>query len=144
LSTLDAGGLLQLTKPPAHDESQTPLAHDLLITFVALQSRKQAPQFATFVLRFTSQPSPVEPLQSSNPPMQLMPQLPAEQVGVAFGLAGHTVPHPPQWLTLFCVLTHVLPHRTSGRTQFATQLPAVHTMPEPQELPQPPQFSGSF
>jgi hypothetical protein len=66
------------------------------LPFVASQAVLHAPQFATSVSRFTSQPFDASPSQLANPGLQTMPHVPEEHVAVPF-VASHAVPHAPQW-----------------------------------------------
>lgn len=54
------------------------------------------PQFITLVVVGASQPLPLDPSQSPYPALQVMPQAPAEQLGVALAAVGHALPQVPQ------------------------------------------------
>lgn len=60
-----------------------------------LQACPHAPQCDTLVARLTSQPSPTLPLQSAQPVLHAMEQLPAAHVGVPCELE-HGLLQPPQ------------------------------------------------
>src|SRR5947209_7738699 len=63
----------------------------------AAHTLPQAPQLATSLAEFTSQPSALFMLQSLNAPVQaLTPHTPAAQPGVPLAGAGHIMPHAPQ------------------------------------------------
>jgi hypothetical protein len=56
---------------------------------------------------------------------------------------GQTIPHLPQLLESLVTSTQSCPQATSGEVQFAWHVPALHTSPLAQALPQPPQLAPS-
>src|SRR5687767_11491398 len=55
----------------------------------------------------------------------------------------HARPHLPQLLWLTSVLTHAPKQNVESGVQAGTHAPFVHVSPEPQTVPQPPQFFSS-
>jgi hypothetical protein len=100
-----AGFASQLAKPAAQAPSvHTPDTH-VSLAFARLHTAPQAPQLGRLVFRFVSHPSAPLPLQSPSPGLQtVMPQTPATQLGVP-PVAGHALPHAPQFETLVWVFT---------------------------------------
>jgi hypothetical protein len=83
--------------------AHAPAAH----TAVALgneQARPHIPQCATLARVSTSQPLLALRSQSAKPASQVMPHAPPAHVGTPW-LVEHATPQPPQWFTLFVVLT---------------------------------------
>jgi hypothetical protein len=110
----------------------------------------QMPQWLVSVLRFTSQPSPLLPLQLPNPELQAIEHEPRLQVAVAFAPL-HPWPQAPQFPRLVSVfVSHPLfglpsqllklPLHTGVQTP-ATQL--VDPFELVQLMPQPPQLVAS-
>jgi hypothetical protein len=70
-------------------------------------------------------------------------QLPETHVGVALAGGMHTVAQSPQWAVLVIRSTHEPSHAWVVPPQLLAHLPAVHTSPLPQALPQVPQWAVS-
>jgi hypothetical protein len=88
------------------------------------QALPQALQLAA-VPSGVSQPFAVLPSQFAKPALQLaMAQAPAVHVLLALG-SEHVRPHAPQLLSLFCVLTQVMPQRVSPGAQPVPQAPPL-------------------
>lgn len=83
----------------AIDTPQTPTLQTATApTGGAGHRRPQAPQlFTSEARRLVSQPSPATSSQLPKPAVQVKPQAPDMQVGVAFALASQVTPHPPQF-----------------------------------------------
>jgi hypothetical protein len=73
------------------------------------------------------------PLESEYPLLQVKPHEPPVHVAVAFDGALHAMPHPPQWLVLDVVFTHV-PLQLVGVAD-AQHTPLDPTFPELQHTP---------
>ena len=99
---------LQLVWPAGQRSTQVPLEQ----VCVAVHARPQAPQLATLVERFTSQPVVATPSQSAKPVAQVRPQRDAAQVRVALAPVGHEVPQAPQFAGSVAVSTQLDAHRT--------------------------------
>jgi hypothetical protein len=98
-SGIEAEGMLQLSKPRAHVESQTPRLQSSDATFAALHARPHAPQLKTSVWKFASQPVATFMSQSPNPFAHVRVHAPLTHCGVAFTVL-HALPHAPQLPTL--------------------------------------------
>ncbi len=95
------------------------------VAFGVEQALPQAPQFATSVERFTSQPFPELPSQFAKPALQVIPQVEPVQVAVPF-VELQTLPQAPQFeVSLVRCVSHPLPAFPS---QFPN--PALHVMPQ--------------
>jgi hypothetical protein len=80
-------------------------------------ARPQAPQWASAVVRFTSQPVEALVSQSPKPVAQVTPQRPAVQVRVALEPVAQALPQAPQLSGSVCVEVHELPQRTWSAAQ---------------------------
>jgi hypothetical protein len=138
----------QFANPDAHVGTHAPAVH-VVVPFAFAQTFPQAPQFATLVFRFASQPSAATPSQFPKPALQVrIPHVPDEHVGVAFR-REQALPQLPQFATLLCVFVSQpfvaspsqLPQPT---TQVGAQLPLVHVVVPcgfVQPFPQDPQLA---
>ena len=102
---------------------QTP-AEQADVPFAVEQALPHRPQFPAVVRMFTSQPLAAIPSQSAKPALQVNPHAPAAHVTVAFALAAHARPQPPQWSTLVTVfVSHPVIRLPSQSAVPAAQLP---------------------
>lgn len=99
------------------------------------------PQFALSVRRSRSQPFAVLPSQLPKPPLQVMPQVDAAQVAVAFARAGQAFPQAPQCAGLDVVFTQAPLHSVGvPAEQEAAHAPPEHTCPAGHGFTQRPQL----
>lgn len=91
--------------------------------------RLQRPQFRSFVVRSTSQPSVETPLQSPKPELQGKEQVPFVQRDVWFARATQGVQVVPQCSGSVCVLTHAFPQSVSGAQIFWHTPPTQAAVP---------------
>jgi hypothetical protein len=116
----------QSAKPASQVMPQVADVH-VAVPFVALHALMQAPQCAGSVVRFTSQPSTFETLQSAKPSVQAISHTPALQLGAPF-VALQATTQAPQWVGSLLRLI----------SQPFEALPSQSPYPELQEMPHTP------
>ena len=108
------------------------------VPFVPLHAVAQAPQFATFVLVFISQPLDRLPSQFPYPPLHTTPHCPPLQVAVPF-VSLHAVAHVPQLPALVFVLVSqafaALLSQSPNPAAHAPQAPMTQVVPPPHAVP---------
>jgi hypothetical protein len=88
---------LQFANPELQEIEQTPAEQTGEEFGRVGQTVLQFPQLLAFALRFTSQPSPIIPLQLAKPTVHaIIKQVPLLQPTVALGNVGQAFPHAPQ------------------------------------------------
>jgi hypothetical protein len=97
------------------------------------------PQFDV-VEMLVSQPLLATPSQSAYGSLHWNWQEPALQKVVAFGTAGQTVPHVPQFAGSVPRSVHCDPHCDNPAGQLTTHVPFEHAASGPQVFPHAPQF----
>lgn len=122
---------LQLPYPVAHVSEHAP-ALQLGVAFVVEHAAAHAPQFVALVLVFVSQPSETTPLQLPKPVVHVpRAQVPVVHVSLAFA-RSHTVPHPPQFVSVWVLVSQPLlglpSQLAKPDAQVGTQAPAVQTV----------------
>ncbi len=145
--------LSQSARPALHVKPQLPLEQVGVAPARAGHGLLQPPQWAVSTLVLRSQPLAGLPSQSAFGALQVKPQLPPEQVGVAPGRAGHALLQPPQWARSVLVLRSqpltAFPSQSAfGPVQEKPQLPLAQVRVEPgrlgHELLQAPQCARSL
>jgi hypothetical protein len=141
VSQPSAALLLQLPKPALHMPTpQVPIAQVCVATFVKAHRAPQAPQLLVSAPRtLTSQPLAGFMSQFAKPRLQLIPHVPAAQVGVPFVGMEQALLQLPQCMVLVCVSTQAIPHIINGAVQRDAHDPLMHVCPVPQALSQAPQ-----
>ncbi len=116
------------------------------VAFGIEQTVAHVPQLLGSLLVLASQPLAVTLSQLAKPALQLaIPHVLNAQLAVEFG-NEHTVPQPPQLVTLFVMLISQpsadkpLQSRVPAGHELSTQLPAVQTKPATQTVGQAPQW----
>lgn len=128
--------------PPAHAGTPPWAGHGLL----------HAPQLATLVCVFTSQPFAAFMSQSAKPALQVIPHMPERHAGWALAAPAQVLPHVPQLAVLCAVFTS----QPSAALLLQSAYVPVHAKPQVpiaqvalafaglgQALPHIPQLSGS-
>jgi hypothetical protein len=94
------------------------------VPLLLLQTVPQAPQFATLICVFTSQPFAPAPSQLPNPELQVpRTQLPDAHDSAAFA-RSQTAPHVPQLDSVVRLVSQPLAALPSQLPKFALQLPS--------------------
>jgi hypothetical protein len=132
-------------------QSEKPALHEAIVhippvqagvAFGGIHTVPHPPQLLV-VLRLVSHPLAGFIPQSAKPALhEAIVHIPPVQAGVVFGGGIHAVPHAPQLLTSFEVLTHAVPQRVSPAGQ--VQVPLTHASPIRHTCAHIPQLFGSF
>lgn len=142
------------SQPSAGRRSQSPnpalqlaIAHLLAlhaaVAFCRVHTAPHAPQLFASVVVFTSQPSAANPSQLANPTLQdAIPQIPAEQLAVAFGRL-HTKLQEPQFDTSVSRLTHEPLQLVKPVPHPVVHAPLLQTWPLLHAVVQLPQWAES-
>ncbi len=118
-------GPLQSRNDPVHVYVQSPAAQVRAELFALEQGAAHAPQCETFVARFTSQPLAAFPSQSAKPGLQVIPQVPPEQIAVPL-VELQTLLHEPHRVGSMRVFTSQPSSVAPGVGPLQSAKPPVH------------------
>ncbi len=139
-----AGSPSQSAKPVVHAASaQVPL-RQAAVALANVQALPHAPQWATVVVRLTSQPLVAFMSQLPNPRLHAREQAPATQVFVPFERAAQAALHAPQLVLLVWRSMHAVPQMASGGVQRSRHVPLKHVALALHARPHAPQLLRSL